>query len=76
MASTSPPKARAWVQPLRIVVVAVLAQLAGSETIHSAAVRWPAVGVVLALVEAIVVALPASVTSEPATGPEPPGPTT
>jgi hypothetical protein len=63
------------VQPLRIVLVAVLTQLAGSETIHNAALRWPAVGIAIALAEVLAAALPASVTSEPA-DPAPPGKST
>lgn len=74
MASTSSPKRR-WVQPVRIVLVAVLSQLAGSAAIHNAAVRWPLVGAVIALAEVLAATLPASVTSEPA-APEPPGPVT
>lgn len=69
MASMSSPKPRPWMQPLRILVVAVLTQLAGSAVIHNAAVRWPAVGAAIALAEVLVAALPASVTSDSA----PPG---
>lgn len=64
MASTSPPKVRSWVQPLRIALVAILSQIAGSETIHNAAARVPAVAVTLAVVEILVAVLPVSVTSE------------
>lgn len=73
MASTSSPKARGWVQPLRIALVAILSQIAGSETIHNAAARIPAVAVTLAVVEILVAVLPVSVTSEPADPPKPPG---
>lgn len=76
MASTSSPS-RPWVQPLRVALVAILTQLAASETLRTAAARIPAVGVAMALVEVAVVVLPAvlapSVTSEPAAAPEPPG---
>lgn len=65
-----------WVPPLRIALVAVLSQVAGSEVIHNAAARYPLIGVTIALVEVLVAALPASVTSEPADAPRPPGPAT
>lgn len=73
---SAPLKGR-WVQPLRVALVAVLTQLAASETLRTAAARIPAVGVAMALVEVAVVVLPAllgvSVTSESADAPQPPG---
>jgi hypothetical protein len=73
MASTSSPKARAWVQPLRILLVAVLTQLAGSEAIRNAAVRWPVVGAAIALAEVLASGLSVRVTSEPVAPSWPPG---
>lgn len=66
-----------WVQPLRIVLVGVLAQIAGSEAVHNAAARYPLVAAVIGLAEFLVAVLPAQVTSEPAdSAPKPPGPAT
>lgn len=72
MASTSSPN-RPWVQPLRVALVAVVTQIAGSEVIHNAAARYPLVAAALGLVELLVATLPVFVTSEPAAAPEPPG---
>jgi hypothetical protein len=69
----SAPLTGKWVQPLRIALVAVLTQVAGSVTIHNAAARYPVVAATIALAELLVAVLPVSVTSEPADPPKPPG---
>lgn len=55
-----------WIPAVRVLAVALLAQPAVAAVISTAAVRWPVTAAVVAVIEAVIGALPVSVTSEPA----------